>query len=442
MSEEEKDELELQDVRLLLVDDEPSIIATLVRMFRPQGYTLFTASSGREGLELLEQEEVDLVISDMRMPEMDGATFLAEVTARWPDVVGILLTGYSDIESTAKAINKGHIYAYFSKPWERKKLLESVAEGVAKRRKKLATRQQQAETEEENLVLHDQNEELEAAVAARTEELQQTNMFLESAYAQIKRAYMDTVEMFAQLIERFEGSQAGHSRKVAEWALDVARAMGLDGSTLDDIRAAALLHDIGKIGIPEKVLIKSQHEYEAEDYDRMREHPLQGEAILMSMEPLQRAARLIRHHHESFDGTGYPDGLKGEAIPLGSRIIGVCDYFDRLMGGYHTTEKMGLADALEVLKLVKGVKLDPDIVDQFINMMKDAGASGRYRQELVLATSALEPGMVLSRTLHSSRQVPLIVSGKQLTTDLIEKLWSYESDSGEQFVVHVYKDEY
>lgn len=429
---------EIRQGRLLLVDDEPSILATLVRMFRPRGFITFTADSGVEGLAILAREDIDLVISDMRMPNMDGASFLTEVSRRWPDIITILLTGYSDIEATAKVINKARIYAYFSKPWDRDKLLSSVEAGLKQRNLEIEGQRKLTVTQAHNVMLEHTNSELEAAVTARTEELRQTNLFLESAFDQVKHAYFDAVDMFAQIIERFEHNRGGHSRRIASWAEAVALSMGLDDGTVKSVRTAALLHDIGKIGMPESLLFKPATECTPEEAKRMQEHPVAGAAILMSLEPLHEAARMIRHHHERFDGRGYPDGLLGEVIPLGSRIICVCDHFDRLTQGYTNGKQMTIDDAMDVMRSESGKMFHSAVVDSFIAMMEAEQESKCIPHERAIATQALEPGMKLSRTLLTSRKLPLIVAGKELTSLLINKLRSYESDSKEEFLVYIY----
>jgi response regulator RpfG family c-di-GMP phosphodiesterase len=263
-----------QSGQLLLVDDERTILLAITKMLRPQGYIIHTANSGAEGLKILEQESIDLVISDMRMPAMDGAAFLADVSERWPDVVCMLMTAYTEIELTAKAINKGRIFAYFSKPLDRGKLRDGVEQGLAFRKKTLEVRRTSDAAVEEN----------------QREKLDQTRKFLEMAYDQIKQAYFQTVNMFAQIVERGEHLRSGHGQRVAELAVSIARQLGMNEEVIRHLHTAGLLHDAGKIGFPERIRNKLIQDLTPQEVRLMRTHPVEGAALLMSLEPLYPVA--------------------------------------------------------------------------------------------------------------------------------------------------------
>ena len=426
---------------ILVVDDERTPTVLLTRILSARGYVVHSAINGIEGLKVLEQEPIDLVISDMRMPVMNGIAFLTEVSDRWPDVICILLTAMSDVEMTAQAINKGHIFAYYSKPWDRVKLMQGVEEGLALRKKTLLSKRDTAAAKVENQRLKHTNNQLEAAVKARTKELEQTSRFLEMAYEQIKQAYFQTVNTFSQIVERGEQMRNGHSRRVADLATSVARLLGMDEESVSNINTAGLLHDVGKIGLPDRIRNKPSRELSADDRELMRTHPVEGEAILMSMEPLHRVGELIRHHHERYDGSGYPDGLKGELIPIGSRIIFACDYYDSLVNGYFHGVCSTLNNALNMMRTRSGGHFDPIILSLLIKTIKSGAGNPSLHEERPVVSSALEPGMRVSRTLYTSRRVPLIVADARLSPKLIEKLKAYEQDSGEQFTIFIHPDE-
>lgn len=423
--------------QLLLVDDERTILAALTRVFREKGYIIHTANNGEEGLKVLEQESIDLVISDMRMPVMDGATFLAEVSKRWPDVVCILLTAYTEVELTAKAINEGRIFAYFNKPLDRTKVREGVEAGLKQRKKALAS----GVAELENKRLKDTNSQLEAAVNERTEKLKQTSMFLASAYDQIKQAYFQAVHVFAQMVERGEQLRSGHGNRVAELAAQIARLLGMDEESISHVHTAGLLHDVGKIGFPDRVRNKSTESLTSQEMSLMRTHSVEGAALLMSLEPLNPVGEMIRSHHEKFDGTGYPDGLKGERIPMGSRIIYTCDYYDSLLNGYLNGMSYSVSRALSTMRSRVEIDFDPIIFDLLVKVVGGDEENLANQDGIPVVSSALEPGMRIVRTLHTSRKVPLIVEGSKLTTQLIEKLKTYEDDSGEEFTIFIDQDD-
>ena len=234
---------------LLFVDDEANILSSLKRLFRPFGYRVFTAESGAAGLEIMAQESIDLVIYDMRMPEMSGAQFLEQVRQQWPDTIRILLTGYADIGSTIDAINKGQIYRYIAMPWEDNDITITVRQALERR----ALEQEKARLEEltrvQNAELKDLNANLEEKVRIRTAQVRQAMTSLEAAHETLKKSFITSIRIFSNLIEMREGTLAGHSRRVAELSRSMAQRIGMNDAEVQDVFLAALLHDVGKIGL-------------------------------------------------------------------------------------------------------------------------------------------------------------------------------------------------
>ncbi|MEY4717604.1 MAG: hypothetical protein RL563_222, partial [Pseudomonadota bacterium] len=203
-------------INLLFVDDEINILKALRRLFRGSEFQVQIAESGAEGLAILEQTAIDLVISDMRMPQMNGAEFLAQVAERWPDTVRVLLTGYADIESTVAAVNKGRIYCYISKPWEDNELKILVNNAVEQKRLRDERQRLFAIIERQNSELKDLNAHLEEKVDRRTEQLKLSLQKINQAHTQLKRQYIDSVKVFAKIIEMRPGIKSGHSLYIAE----------------------------------------------------------------------------------------------------------------------------------------------------------------------------------------------------------------------------------
>jgi len=422
---------------LLLVDDEANILSALRRLFRSSGYTIHLAESGVAGLAVLEQEPVDLVISDMRMPQMDGAQFLAQVAERWPQVVRILLTGYADLTSTIDAINKGHIYGYFSKPWEDNEIRLAVRQALEQKQLRQERDRLLELTRRQNAELKDLNANLEKKVKARTEELNQTNMFLELAYDQLKQSYFEAIPIFANLVQLREGVSGGHGKRVAELAREVAERLELEPDTIRDIYNAGLLHDIGKIALPDDVLNKPVANLSTTQRKVLEKHPITGQAILMGLEPLHDTAVYIRSHHETYDGKGYPDRLSGEDIPLGARILAVVNEYDGLCSGALLGDKLSPIDAREFIQKRAGQRYDPVVVDAFIHVLEGHGSGEAMIRELHLRPQDLFENMVLSRDLFSQDGVLLLTRGYRLTEQLIGKLISFSQDEEHKLVIHV-----
>lgn len=427
---------------LLFVDDEANILSSLRRLFRPLGYRIFIANGGAEGLAILEKEHIDLVISDMRMPEMDGATFLAEVARCWPETVRILLTGYSDITSTIEAINKGGIYRYLSKPWEDTDLVLTV-QSALKHKELERERDQLLElSRKQNEELKSFNAELEKRVAARTAEIQQTADMLDLAYQELHQSYQTAIPVFANLVEMREGKGTGHGRRVAEMAKALALHLGLGEEAAKDIYYAGLLHDIGKIGLPDRLVDKPLTSLSAEDRLLAEKHPQMGESALLALEPMTGAARLIRAHHERFDGRGFPDQLIGEDIPIGARILAVVNEYDGLQRGTVLEQKLTAEAAAGFLKENSGKRYDPQVTEAFLKLLNvHAQKAGISRQQVNVGTGELRAGQVLARDLINHDNILLLTKGFRITDAMIVKLRAYEGYCGSSLKIFVFSGE-
>lgn len=429
-------ETQQEPTTLLFVDDEANILSSLKRLFRPLGYRIFTAESGKAGLEILEQEKVELVISDMRMPEMTGAQFLEQVRAKWPETVRILLTGYADMTSTIDAINKGQIYRYISKPWEDNDITITVRQALERKRLERETERLKALTLKQNEELKELNASLEDKVKARTEEIRQTVGFLELAHEKLKKSFITSVKMFSNLMEMRGGAMAGHSRRVAEVARTIAVRMGLKDTEINDLMVAALLHDIGKIGLPDGIISKPFSALGSEERLEYIKHPVKGQMALMELEQFKDAAALIRAHHERFDGKGYPDGLSGMTIPLGARILALASDYDALQNGTLTTTPMKEAEARQYLKEGRGTRYDPQVVDAFLGLGVEAGAAPDVA-EIPLRSNQLKNGMVLSRDLLTGEGILLLSKDYVLNEAIIEQVQSYERSESKFMTIYV-----
>lgn len=434
---------------LLCVDDEPGILSALRRLFRPQGYRILIAEGGAAGLEILAGEDVDLVISDMRMPEMDGATFLKQVRERWPHTVRLLLTGYADMTSTVAAINEGEIYRYVSKPWDDAELLGIVREVLERQQLAKENRRLTALTQSQNEQLKTLNAGLEQKVAERTAALQQALSQVEQAHGELKKSFVTTVQVFAGLIELRSNQNnqnssnlvglSGHGRRVADMARHVAQRLGKNDSEVQQIMLAGLLHDIGKLGLPDDLLRKPFNSLTSEQRALVVKHPVIGQNILMAIERFREVALLVRHHHENYDGSGFPDHLAGIAIPQGSRILAVANDYDALQIGTLVQRALRPEEALEFLGDNRGKRYDPTVVDTFIKYIAETRKDGP--KELPLRTMHLKAGMVLSRDLPHPDGYLLLAKGSALTADIIGQLVKLEQTEQFHLTVHIRQEE-
>ena len=422
---------------VLFVDDEQNILSSLRRLFRPVGYRILVASGGPEGLAMLEAEHVDIVVSDMRMPQMSGAEFLAQVAQRWPQTMRILLTGYADLESTVDAVNKGHIYRYVSKPWDDNDLKLALRQALEVKRLEEDHRRLLEVTQSQNRQLKEFNTNLEAMVKARTDEIQQTADMLDLAYQELKHSYINSIPVFANLIEMHEGSIAGHSRRVGELARALAEKMGLEQDDVQDIYFAGLLHDVGKLGIPDAVIRKPFSSLTRDERVLMVKHPVMGQSALVALDSLENAGQIIRSHHERFDGTGFPDGLVGHDIPLGARIVAVANDFDALQLGTRLDQSLSSEEAARYIETNAVSCYDPTVVKAFVAWLRENPQLGPSVSALAVPAEKLRNGMVLARDLFNSEGILLLSKGHVLTDKLISRICLLERDEDSRFSIYI-----
>lgn len=428
------------EATLLFVDDEANILASLKRLFRPLGYRIFTAESGSQGLEIMADESVDLVISDMRMPEMSGAQFLEKVREDWPDTIRILLTGYAEIDATIDAINKGQIYRYISKPWEDNDIVLIVRHALRQKLLEQEKKRLEELTRKQNEELMELNASLEDKVKARTEEVRQTMGFLEVAHEKLKKSFLTSIQVFSNLTEMRSASMMGHSRRVAELARCIAQRMNMREAEVQDVFIAGLLLDVGKIGLPDSVLDKPFASLTGEERSKVVKYPVKGQMALMALEQLEGAAQLIRSHRERFDGMGYPDRMAGFNIPLGARILALANDYDMAVTGTAFTKPVKQAEVLSAIQNDAGRRYDPAVVDAFMNIMckgRGAGATHDPKTEVPLRSGQIKPGMVLSRDLVTVTGEMLLSKGYTLNEQLIEQIMGFERMDGNPLTIYI-----
>ncbi len=419
---------EANTATLLFIDDEENILAALKRLFRPLGYKVLIAASGAEALALLEKEHVDLVISDMRMPQMSGAEVLEQMRKRWPEVVRILLTGYADLTSTIAAINRGEIFRYIAKPWDDNDIVLIVRDALE--RKCLLEEKQRLEalTLRQNEELKELNSSLEIKVRQRTEQLH-------TALEKLKKDYFATIQVFANLMELRKGAMAGHSRRVAKLCRSVAEKMGLPAVDIRDLEVAALLHNIGQIGLPDHLLNKPFIELSYEDRVQFDKHPLRAAVALMALDSIGNAAELIRYFREHYDGVGSPSGLRGDRIPLGSRVLLVASDYDALLEGKLGHEHLTPDQALDVIVKGRGMRYDPDVVDVFRELGSSIDPHSNIETEFQMVSKQLREGMLLTRDVVTQKGMLLLLKGTMLNAGHIREIREFEAVEGEELTI-------
>ena len=406
---------------LLCVDDEPSILSALRRVLRAPDCRVLQATSGAEALEILAREPVAVIVSDMRMPGMDGAELLSRVRAQWPHTARILLTGYADMKATIAAINEGQIYRYINKPWDETELRVTVRQAAERYQLEQERLRLQALTTEQNEKLQALNASLEQRVNERTAELSQ-------AHERLQRNYLTSIKIFSSLMELRSGVLAGHGKRAAGLARKVATTMGLPTEETQDIFVAGLLHDVGFMALPDTVLSRPVGKLTPDELVEYKRHPVLGAQAFMALDDHQNVATLIRSHHERYDGAGFPDRLAGQDIPLGARILAVVDTYNDLVHGHLSGKPLTEAEARTLMQRGRGTQFDPEVLDVFLHVTQSQPPKV-VRIEPV-ALDQLQAGMVLGKDLTSPEGVLLLSAGQTLTANLIQRIRRYGAAEG------------
>ncbi len=402
------------DIKILLVDDEVNITKALRRvLMEVDQYDVYIANSGREALELLAVEpDVAVIISDQRMPEMTGVEFLFRAHDLVPDTVRILLTGYADIEASIAAINQGAVFRYLTKPWDDDSLLQTVADAARnyllvaenKRLNSLVLKQKDE--------LQEWNNRLKQRVLDQTSQIRNKSDELAKTNQQLRKSFDSIIESLAGLIEMRDRRTPAHSRNVAELVMEMADKMNLTEEEKRQLRSAGLLHDIGKIGMADNLLGKASRDLDGKELQSYQNHVVRGQAAIDMVPELRGIGVLIRHHHERFDGRGFPDRLKGEAIPLGARMICAADMFERKLIQFYATD--ALVSALKELEVEWGKSLDPGLWIPLEEGAKEVYSHLDVSAEILevkVAPKELEVGMQLRHDLYSGTGVLLLKQG-------------------------------
>lgn len=333
--------------RILLVDDEEEITDILADLLS-EDYTCQKAGSAEEALARLQGSEFELVISDITMPGMSGLEMIPHVKELAPNTVVVMISGMQTVESAIGALRLG-AFDYLMKPFDLRQV-----EAVVKRA-----------LEHHDLIVAKQRYEnqLEELVEQRTAEL-------DRALDSLEDAYRSTLKALTAALETRDSETHGHSERVVSYSLRLGREYGLSREEMKALEFGSLLHDIGKIGVPDSILRKPAKLTE-EEWVRMREHPVHGQQILQGIEFLQRAARVVAQHHEKWDGSGYPYGLREEDIDVCARIFAVADAFDAITSDRVYRRGKSYEAAAQELDDWAGRQFDPKVVEAFHRVPKD-----------------------------------------------------------------------
>jgi putative two-component system response regulator len=327
--------------RILIVDDESEITSILSDLFSDE-HDCTTAGSAEQALTLLDRSEYELIISDITMPGMSGLDMIPHIKERSPNTAVVMISGMQTVESAIDALRLG-AFDYVMKPFDLRQVEAVVSRAL----------------EHQSLIVAKQRYEdhLEELVEQRTAELDQALNSLEDAYR-------STLKALTAALETRDLETHGHSERVVSYSMRLGREYGLDNQKMKSLEFGSLLHDIGKIGVPDLILRKPA-KLTPEEWVLMREHPLHGQQILRGIKFLEGAAQVVAQHHEKWDGSGYPLGLREEEIDICARIFSVADAFDAITSNRVYRKGKSYEDAAQELDDWAGKQFDPKVVEVF-----------------------------------------------------------------------------
>lgn len=424
------------NIHVLFVDDEINILKTLKRLMTFENYQCHFATSGAKGVEILNKQPCDIIISDMRMPEMMGDAFMVKAKEICPHSQRFIMSGFSDFNSMVSALNEGGVHQFLKKPWDDDVLLGKIKEAadyinVRNERDHLA-----AVTKRQAVLLAEANRDLEAKVAARTSELQQTADMLDLSFQEIKASYGVFIDVVAQVLQLRTVAPKDHLNDISDTALALAKRLKLSETDQETIFRAAKLHELGKIRIRDSTLVKPYFGLSGTDLTEYRAYPLQGYSLMASLDHLSSVSNLIKFHCEQFDGKGFPHKMKGKDIPIGARIIGVAMHFFMFRNGLADGSSHSDEDAENYLRSVAGKEVDPELVEPFLECVKQEFAK-KGKHETMVTLAKARPGMILSRDLYNLRGVIMLTRGAVLTEKIITKLDYIGAKEQHKYVLYV-----
>jgi len=321
---------------VLIVDDDPDVCELLSRVFAAEGLDCLRATGGLEAKKLLAEKHFSVMVCDVAIPDMTGLELLAEIRAHHPTCKAIIITGFPSKDNLARSLSLG-AYEYFRKPFSVGKLVEAVRKACSE----------------------------DAPMASLPTRAAEAIWMAD----QCRQTSLESIRALVHTVEARDTYTRRHSEQVAHYAKYLAQHIGLDERDVNAIRVAALVHDIGKIAVPDRILTKPGPLTDEERRD-IRRHPETGYNILKEISVFANEARLVRYHHENWDGSGYPDGLAGQDIPPGSRVLNIADSIDAMLMHRSYKSPCTLKEALAELDRCSGTQFDPDIVPMAIGWFR------------------------------------------------------------------------
>jgi len=423
---------------LLIVDDEEEVLNALKRVLR-KDYELHLFSEPQAALEFFQSNPVPLVISDMRMPVMDGATFLAKITEISQRSKRFLLTGHADINLTVSAVNDGKISHYFAKPWDNKELMSELKSAYELFISEAKSKKLLRRNIEKNAELSLLNNALELEVDKGKKKLELLSYKEAKSFVRLKRTFSKFIDLNADLISFHTQDNSKHNYRIAAQARLIAQQLNCGKLEVFQIYIAGLLYEIGKLLIPQSLLSVPMEMLTQQERTLYNSFYDEASKLLQKVNELSNIAHIIKHIPEHYNGLGVPDHLSTEEIPLGSRILSVISTFDNLVIGRETQAAISIIEAIHrITKSSKSV-FDPCVVKQFVDLLEIMPCASEGTVEYPINVAQLNVGHVLAQNLMNLNQNILLTKDTIIELQHINKLKALELEHNHSFTLFILK---
>lgn len=409
--------------KVLFVDDEENTLAALKRVFyRESDIEIITAAGPQEAVKIISSKNIDLVMSDEKMPKISGTQLIQLLKVKYPNIIRMILTGYANVSSVISAINRGDVYRYLTKPWDEDELKIIIRQALEYGELKKKNEEMNEKIKHQNKELMVLNTNLEERVKERTEQLNKVLKGLKSLNEALKENFQEMVQLLTGFVSMFQMDLIAHSKRVAELTELVCDSMDVEKEEREMIVSSALLHDIGLAVADGDIHKKDPDQLEGDEEKFYFQHPVTGSNIIGSAKTLSKMAGVIHSHHEQFNGRGFPDGLRGRKIPLGSRIIKISSDYDDFVFKMEKTQR----EFLKTIAKDGSASFDPAVVDAFLKIIKGRAPSNQDSTSKVRIKD-FKPGMYLAQDIILSNGLLLLPQGSLLNRKIVDRVADYSS---------------
>jgi response regulator RpfG family c-di-GMP phosphodiesterase len=426
-----------EHIQVLCIDDDEIVLRTLLRLLSAHNISAKATADPTEGLTLLAAYNFDVIICDMRMPQMDGAEFFAQALSIAPDPQRILLTGYSDIDNTIAAVNKGKIHAYIQKPWQNELLLRNISDGIEKTSLKRENKRLEQQIKAQNAQLKELNNNLEQMVEKRTLQIRKVLKQLEEVNERERHEHRTTFEILYNFINANPYLDGMQAQNIATTSKQIAVQLGLDKQHIEMAEMAGYLAQIGLLAMEPELYKKPTRELTENQKKLFYTHPSTAQLMLMPAPHLHDVSEAIYYQFEHYNGSGIPKGLKGKEIPITAMILAVARDFWQTIAHINVQDNSKFESALDQLQLYSGTYYHPKILETLGSLKITCASDQQVGTMKIISAQQLKNGMVLGHALRNYDGILLLPKGHVFGPKSISKLQQLEAKKPSPFRIMI-----